>query len=124
MTEALLVLTTTSSHREAERLAEAVVSARLAACAQVLPSIKSFYTWNGKVETATESLILLKTTLAAYPELEALVKAEHSYDTPEIIAIPVAAGSSEYLSWIQSVVGKEAPSDLDQEASGDFPAPT
>lgn len=105
MTEALVVVTTTETQADAERLAQTLVEHELAACVQVLPQITSVYRWQGKVEQASEALLLIKTTRAAYPELEAVIKQNHSYQTPEIIALPVENGSNAYLDWLRTSVG-------------------
>jgi periplasmic divalent cation tolerance protein len=94
------VTVTAETREEAERLARSAVERRLAACAQVVGPIASTYWWNGAVDTAAEWQCLLKTTAARFEELRAHVEAEHSYDTPEIIATPIVAGSPAYLAWI------------------------
>lgn len=99
MTEVIVVLTTTETPDEAERLARLLVERRLAACVQALP-ITSIYCWQGAVERATETLLLVKTRRELYAAVEAEIKAHHSYQTPEIIALPVESGSSDYLSWL------------------------
>lgn len=104
MTDALIVVTTTETAAEAERLAHLLVEAELAACVQVLPQIISIYRWQGKVEQAGESLLLIKTTRVAYAQLESAIKQNHSYQTPEIVALPVEAGSEGYLNWLKSSV--------------------
>src|SRR5262249_32420838 len=104
MTETLVVITTTETKDDAERLAHLLVERELAACVQVLPQITSIYRWQGKVEQATETLLLIKTTRAAYPRLETAIKENHSYQTPEIIALTVEAGSDEYVSWLTASV--------------------
>jgi periplasmic divalent cation tolerance protein len=104
MTEALVVITTTETNEDAERLARLLVERELAACVQVLPQITSVYSWQGKLEQATESLLLIKTTRAAYPRLETAIKENHPYQTPEIIAMPVEAGSNGYLNWLTASV--------------------
>ncbi|MER5882367.1 divalent-cation tolerance protein CutA [Streptomyces sp. NPDC001941] len=96
----LTVLTTVDSAESAEALARGAVEARLAACAQVSGPVTSVYHWQGAVETAREWQVLLKTTEAVYPALEAHLKAAHDYDTPEIIATPVVRGSAAYLEWV------------------------
>jgi periplasmic divalent cation tolerance protein len=100
--EFLAVLTTTDSQESAQVLAASAVAGRLAACGQVDGPIKSVYQWQEKVEIDTEWRVLLKTTAANYDELEALIKSTHSYDTPEIIATPITAGSDEYLAWLRT----------------------
>jgi periplasmic divalent cation tolerance protein len=100
--EFLAVLTTTDSEESAQALAASAVGGRLAACGQVDGPIKSVYQWQEKVEIDTEWRVLLKSTAARYDELEALIKSVHSYDTPEIIATPITAGSDEYLAWLRT----------------------
>ena len=104
MTDALVVITTTETEEDAERLAHLLVERELAACVQVLPQITSVYRWQGKVERAGETLLLIKTTRQAYPRLESAIKENHTYQTPEIIALPVEAGSIEYLDWLNASV--------------------
>lgn len=101
MESALVVMTTAETPADGERLAKLLVEAELAACVQILPQITSVYRWQGKVEQAVETLLLIKTTRAAYAELEEAVKQNHSYQTPEIIALPIEVGSSEYLNWLK-----------------------
>ena len=102
--EAILVLLTAGSREEAVRLADILVVARLAACVQILPEIESVYHWQGNIERAPEVLLLAKTTLPNFPALEAAVRALHTYETPEIIAIPITAASTPYLDWLTSNV--------------------
>ncbi|UGQ09252.1 divalent-cation tolerance protein CutA [Yinghuangia sp. ASG 101] len=105
MTDYLTVVTTTDAHEAAEALAASAVGARLAACAQVVGPITSVYRWDGKVERAREWQVVLKTTAERYPGLEAHIKAEHTYDVPEIIAGPIVAGDPAYLAWVSEEVG-------------------
>src|SRR5262249_24994528 len=84
MTEALVVITTTETKEDAERLAHLLVERELAACVQLLPQITSVYRWQGKLEQATETLLLIKTTRTACPRLEIAIKENHPYQTPEI----------------------------------------
>lgn len=104
MTDAIVVITTTENEQDAERLATLLVERELAACVQILPSITSVYRWQGKLEKAAENLLLIKTTRAAYPELETAIRENHSYQTPEIIALPVEAGLDGYLNWLQASI--------------------
>ena len=101
MENALVVITTAETLDDGERLARLLVEAELAACVQVLPQITSVYSWEGKVEQTGETLLLIKTTRAAYAELEAAIKQNHSYQTPEIVALPIEVGSAEYLNWLK-----------------------
>ena len=104
---AIVVLITAGSREEALRLAEILVVSRLAACVQVLPEIESIYHWQGQVERAPEVLLLVKTTAARFTELERAVRALHSYETPEIVALPVTAVSAPYLEWLTSTVQRQ-----------------
>ena len=97
------VLITCGSLAEARRIARVVVTKRLAACANIfLTPVESVYRWKGKVEKARELFILLKTTAKRLRALEKEVKRLHSYDVPEFIALPVAAGSRAYLAWMEA----------------------
>ena len=98
--EPIVVFMTAASREEAARLADMLVGARLAACVQILPEIESVYRWEGKIERQGETLILAKTTRQKFDELERQVRAIHSYDTPEILAVSVAEISEPYLKWL------------------------
>ncbi len=101
MTDKIVVLVTCGSAKEAQEIARAVVEKRLAACTNILSSpVQSVYRWKGSVESAEEFLLIIKTTRTRFAKLKAGVKRLHSYDVPEIIALPIAAGSPEYLTWI------------------------
>ena len=101
MTDKLVLLVTCGSRKEAQRLAEAIVDARLAACVNLLATpVQSVYQWKGRVERAKEFLLLIKTTRKKFESLRREITRRHSYDTPEIIALPIAAGSRDYLDWI------------------------
>ncbi|MBV9024410.1 MAG: divalent-cation tolerance protein CutA [Streptomycetaceae bacterium] len=98
--EHLLVLTTTDSDESANALAKSAVAARVAACVQVDGPIISTYWWEGAVQADQEWRVLFKTTTDRYADLEAHIKANHSYDVPEIIATAITAGSAAYLGWV------------------------
>jgi periplasmic divalent cation tolerance protein len=98
--EAIVVMMTAASEDEASRIAEMLVSARLAACVQILPEIESVYRWQGEVKREKETLLLAKTLRSRFDELESKVRALHSYETPEIIALPITAASEPYLKWL------------------------
>lgn len=100
----VIVYVTTSSIEEAKDLVEAILKERLAACANVVESVKSVYWWKGKLERDNESLIILKTQESKFDELAARVKELHSYENPEIVAVPILKGSSDYLGWIDDEV--------------------
>ena len=104
--EAIIVFMTASNGEEAARLADMLVGAHLAACVQILPEMDSVYRWQGKIERAPEILLIAKTTSSQFEELEREVRALHSYDTPEIIAVPVVAGSAAYLEWLRQATDK------------------
>ncbi|MEU7562010.1 divalent-cation tolerance protein CutA [Streptomyces eurythermus] len=97
----LTVLTTTDSEEKAKALAAGAVEARVAACAQISAPVTSVYRWEGATQTEQEWQILFKTTTARYEDLETYIKGAHDYDTPEIIATPIVAGSGAYLAWLE-----------------------
>ncbi len=105
MAELLQVTTTAPTRDEADGIALALVAARLAACVQVIGPMTSRYWWDGAVQTAEEWLCLAKTTADAYPALEAAIRERHSYDEPEIVAVPVVVGSPSYLDWVARETG-------------------
>jgi len=98
----LLVLTNLPDVESARRLAQSVVEARVAACVNILAPCESVYRWNGKLEIGQEYPMLIKTSRECYARLEAAIRASHPYELPEIIAVPVTAGSSAYLDWVIS----------------------
>ncbi|MGD0839982.1 MAG: divalent-cation tolerance protein CutA [Candidatus Acidiferrales bacterium] len=101
MTDCVVVLVTCKSSAEARRVARAAVASRHAACANILPGkIESIYRWKGRVERARETLLLLKTTRRAWPKLRDTIRRAHSYDVPEIVALPIVGGLKQYLEWI------------------------
>ncbi|MGB6191685.1 MAG: divalent cation tolerance protein CutA [Terracidiphilus sp.] len=97
---ARVVLTTAADAEEANRLARSLVEEGLAACATLVPAVRSIYRWQGAIEEATEVLIILKTGAAQIPVLEARLRALHSYQTPEFLVLPVESGSADYLEWL------------------------
>ena len=105
MTNARIVLTTAGSQEEARKIANALVERRLAACVNIVPQVESIYRWQGKVETAEESLLLIKTQAELFDRVSNAVKELHSYDLPECLMLEVAAGSPEYLDWIAKNTG-------------------
>jgi len=105
MTDKILVLTTTGSEVEANKIAHALVERRLAACVNILPKIKSVYRWQEKIEESEEWLLVIKTTQATFAQLQDAIKKLHSYELPECISLAIDDGSAEYLRWIgESVV--------------------
>jgi periplasmic divalent cation tolerance protein len=104
---ARIVLTTCGSAAEAKRIAEALVKKRLAACVNIVPGpLQSIYRWKGKVESAQEVLLIIKTTSRRLAELERELNRLHSYDVPEFLVIKVAPGSHPYLKWLTGSVKK------------------
>jgi len=102
--EAIVVFMTAANGEEAARLADMLVGSHLAACVQILPEIESVYRWQGKIERQQEILLLAKSTRDKFDELEREVRALHSYETPEIVAVSLTDVSKPYLKWlIQSV---------------------
>jgi periplasmic divalent cation tolerance protein len=107
LTDKVVVLVTCPTVAEARRIARAVVEARLAACVNILPgAVRSIYRWKGKVESAQERLLLIKTSRKRLAKLLATVERLHSYDVPEFIALPIAAGPPKYLAWLNECLKK------------------
>jgi len=104
MPEHLVVLITAGSQEEANRIADALVTELLAACVNVIPGVTSVYRWEGEVRRDGEWLLVAKSTREAFEDLLRCVRALHSYDLPEIIALPVVAGSEAYLHWVAGEV--------------------
>lgn len=100
MTEQIRVETTTDSAQDASRLAESVVTARLVACAQVVGPIRSTYWWDGSATTDEEWLLTLKTAADRLDALVGHLRREHSYNVPEVVAVPVVGGNPDYLQWV------------------------
>jgi periplasmic divalent cation tolerance protein len=105
MTDKIVVLTTCGSEAEAERLARLLVEQRLAACVSVAPRLRSFYRWNSAVESAEEWLLLIKSARPLFERLCAALELAHSYEVPEVLALPVVDGSAGYLEWLQASLG-------------------
>jgi periplasmic divalent cation tolerance protein len=105
MTDKVLVFTTAGSDAEARNIANELVERRLAACVNIVPRIQSVYRWEGKVESAEEFLLMIKTTDARSADIKAALRELHSYDLPECVVISMQDGSAEYLKWIEESVG-------------------
>ena len=95
-----IVLTTCPDKACAERIAMALVEEGLAACVSILPPMRSIYRWEGKIETASEQLLIIKSVTARFPAIRDRLRALHPYELPEIIAVPIADGLPEYLAWL------------------------
>ena len=102
MSEVLLVFTNLPDRATAERIAGVLVTEGVAACVNVLAECTSIYRWQNKIEHASETPLLIKTTREAYPQLEKALRRQHPYELPEIIALPVSAGLPEYLNWVET----------------------
>jgi periplasmic divalent cation tolerance protein len=101
MADEIIVLITTASDREAEKIARSLVDGRLAACANIVPGVRSLFFWDGKTQDERETLLICKSRLPLMNKITQQVKALHSYSVPEIIALPIIAGSPDYLAWVR-----------------------
>ncbi len=101
------MLVTASSEAEAQRISQALLGERSAACVNIVPRVESAYWWQSKVESAAEVLLIVKTTEAQLDAVIRLVKSLHSYQVPEIIALPVVGGNPDYLAWIDRETGSK-----------------
>ena len=106
MTKAVVGLVTCSSRTEARKVARTILTKKLAACVNIIGGLESHYWWQGKLETAREYLLLIKTTRARTRNVTSAVKAAHSYEVPEVIFLPVVTGERNYLSWLLHSVKK------------------
>ena len=98
-----LILVTAPDLKTARALVKAALSARLIACANLVPKIESHYWWQGKLESGTEVLLILKTSKTKLVALEKLILSQHPYDTPEFVTLPLGAGSQKYLAWLAGI---------------------
>ena len=98
---AIVVIVTAPNEDEAAKIGRALVDERLAACANIVPKIRSIYRWEGKVQDEPEAIMLIKSTTERFEEIVIRVKELHTYSVPEIIALPIGAGASDYLTWIE-----------------------
>ena len=103
----IVVYVTVPDESAAKSIADSILGDRLAACCNILPSIRSLYRWKGEIQDDSELLLIFKTKAALFEKLSASVKASHPYEVPEIIAIPIADGSADYLAWIDENVIKK-----------------
>ena len=101
MTDILQIITTTATADDAQRIARALVEQRLAACVQIVGPIESVYRWQGKIEIAGEFQCWIKTRSDLFDRVEQTIRQLHSYEVPEILAVPVVAGSQKYLDWLR-----------------------
>jgi len=101
-TDRIVVLITAGSEKEARKIAKLLIKEKNAACVNIVPEVDSLFRWKGKIDSARESLLLVKTRASLFPEIIRLVKEIHSYEVPEIIGLPIIGGSEEYLKWLDS----------------------
>src|ERR1700680_4523936 len=101
MTDKIVVLCTCASAEEAARIARALVEKKLAACVNVMPAVRSFYRWKGAVEDEQESLLVIKSSRGLFDQLRVEIEKLHSYEVPEVIAVPIVDGSEGYLEWLE-----------------------
>lgn len=106
--EFCLVLSTCADDETARTLARGLVAAHLAACVNIVPGLVSIYPWRGRIETAEERLLVIKTRCSAFGAVQAFLRVNHPYELPEIIAIPITAGLPEYLAWIDACLNDSA----------------
>ena len=108
MTGSIVILSTCGSEEEAARIARLLVERGLAACVNVAPGIRSFYRWEGRIESAAEWLLIVKSSPALFDAVVRAIEQAHSYQVPEVIALPVVAGSARYLEWLRENLTPEA----------------
>lgn len=99
MTDKIIVFSTTGTREEADRIARTLVEARLAACVNIVPGLSSVYEWKGQVEVSSELLLVIKTSRGLLDEVRAAIERLHSYELPEVLAVPIVDGSEAYLDW-------------------------
>jgi periplasmic divalent cation tolerance protein len=109
MPDYIVILVTAGSETEAETIAKTLVEERLAACVNIINPIRSLYRWEGKIADDREWLLIIKTQAARFATVEARVKALHSYQVPEVIALPILAGAEGYLRWLQGETSEPRP---------------
>jgi len=100
----IVIFVTTDSREEAQKIATRLLNQRKVACVNIVPRVDSLFWWQGKLDSARESLVIAKTKASLLPEVVSLVKDVHSYEVPEIIALPIIGGNEDYLNWIDSEV--------------------
>jgi periplasmic divalent cation tolerance protein len=109
MTDKIVALCTCASAKEGETIARRLVEKRLAACVNLLPGARSIYHWKGAVEESDEVLLVIKSSRALFNELRAELERVHSYEVPELIALPIVDGSEQYLDWLDHALASKAP---------------
>lgn len=104
MSKYIVIFVTTGSRKEAKKITKRILKEKLAACVNIIPLVESHYWWKGKIECSKETLLIIKTKKELFDKLKKLIKKIHSYTVPEIIALPIILGNTEYLNWIDEVV--------------------
>ncbi len=104
----IVVFITASSAEEAQRITDDLLAARLVACVNTIPEVSSRYWWQGKIENTCEALLIAKTRTALLNDIIKHVKKLHSYEVPEIIALPITGGSTDYLNWVETETGSSS----------------
>jgi periplasmic divalent cation tolerance protein len=102
----VVIFTTVGNKKEARRVAQAVLQKKLAACVNILDNLESVFWWQGKIDAAKEVLLMIKSKKRLLPKVIKLIKSRHSYEVPEIIALPIIAANPDYLRWIDDAVRK------------------
>jgi periplasmic divalent cation tolerance protein len=102
MTDKIVIVSTCSNEEEAEKLARMLVEEGLAACVNVVSRVRSYYRWKGAIEAADECMLLVKSSRGLFPELRTAIEKAHSYEVPEVLALPILDGSPDFLSWLQA----------------------
>lgn len=105
MTDKIVVFSTCATEEEAARLAQALVEARIAACVTILPGARSVYRWQGAIQTSGECMLMIKSSRALFEPLRAALEKAHSYDVPELLALPVVDGAPNYMNWLEGQLG-------------------
>jgi periplasmic divalent cation tolerance protein len=105
MTDKIVVFSTASSAEEAEKIARGLISGHLAACVNIVPAVRSFYRWQGKIEDSAEFLLVIKSSRERFDALRSSIEKLHSYEVPEVIAMPVVDGARNYLNWMDAELG-------------------
>ena len=103
----IVIFVTTDTNKEAQSIARLLLDRRKAACVNIVPEVDSAFWWQGKLDSAQESLLIIKTTASLLPDIIELVKSIHSYEVPEIIAMPIIGGNEDYLNWIDDEVKQQ-----------------
>jgi len=105
MTDKIVVLSTCATEEEAAKLARVLVEARVAACVTIVPGARSVYRWQGAIESAAECLLIIKSSRQLFEPLRLALEAAHTYDVPELLALPVVEGAANYINWLEGQLG-------------------